>query len=407
MINPFYTFFIEASQHLLNHWIAGSRQVLALLGAGGKRRPTPVVVDPVPGGRILLSERQERLLEALVRRSSAPQRLVKRAQMILLLAAGKTFNQVARALGVLRQTVYKWGKRWRTQARQLAEVEAQERSDPALSNRLAGLLLDAYRPGKPATFSPEQIVKLIAVACEPPQYSGRPITGWGSRELAAEVVKRGIVKTIARSTVSRLLKEAKIKPHLSRYWLNAQPEDEAAFDAQVRVVCALYRQATQFYKRGIPLVSTDEKTGIQALQHKYPPKPVRAGQVARIEHEYDRHGTLCLIANFEVATGRIVAPSVGPHRGRLFGPHPTNRGPGTAGPLAVHCRQPQYPSIRFLGRMGRAPMRYRDRPRPQRQLQYPQVHGKPGRLFSRSEPSHPLYLYPQAYLLAQSGRDLV
>lgn len=314
MINPFYTFFIEASQHLLNHWVAGSRRVLALLGAGGKRRPTPVAVDPVPGGKILLSERQERLLEVLVRRSSAPQRLVKRAQIILLLAAGKTFNQVARALGVLRQTVYKWGKRWRTQAQQLAEVEAQECSDPALSNRLAGLLVDAYRPGKPATFSPEQIVKLIAVACEPPQHSGRPITRWGSRELAAEVVKRGIVKTIARSTVSRLLKEAKIKPHLSRYWLNAQPEDEAVFDAQVRVVCALYRQATQLYKRGIQLVSTDEKTGIQALQHLYPPKPVRAGQVARIEHDYDRHGTLCLIANLEVATGRMVAPSVGPRR---------------------------------------------------------------------------------------------
>ncbi len=314
MINPFYTFFIEASQHLLNHWIAGSRQVLALLGAGGQCRPTPVVVDPVPGGRILLSERQERLLEALVRRSTAPQRLVKRAQIILLLAAGKTFNQVARALGVLRQTVYKWGKRWRTQARQLAEVEAQERSDPALSNRLAGLLLDAYRPGKPATFSPEQIVKLIAVACEPPQHSGRPITRWGSRELAAEVVKRGIVKTIARSTVSQLLKEAKIKPHLSRYWLNAQPEDEAVFDAQVRAICALYRQATQLHKLGIHLVSTDEKTGIQAVQHKYPAKPVRVGQVARIEHEYNRHGTLCLIANWEVATGRMVAPSVGPRR---------------------------------------------------------------------------------------------
>jgi hypothetical protein len=185
MINPLYTFFIEASQHLLNHWIAGSRQVLALLGAGSQRRPTPVVIDPAPGGRILVSERQGRLLEALVRRSTAPQRLVKRTQMILLLAAGKTFNQVVRALGVLCQTVYQWGKRWRTQARQLTEVEAQERSDQALSNRLAGLLVDAYRPGKPATFSPEQVVKLLAVACEPPQHSGRPVTRWGSRELAA------------------------------------------------------------------------------------------------------------------------------------------------------------------------------------------------------------------------------
>jgi putative transposase len=185
MINPFYTFFIEASQHLLNHWIAGSWQVLGLLGAGGKRRPTPAVMDPVPGERVLLSERQGRLLEALVRRSSAPQRLVKRAQMILLLAAGKTFNQVARALGVLRQTVYKWGKRWRTQARRLAEAEAQACPDHVLSRVLEGLLMDAYRAGKPATFSPEQIVKLIAVACERPQSCGRPITRWSSRELAA------------------------------------------------------------------------------------------------------------------------------------------------------------------------------------------------------------------------------
>jgi transposase len=288
--------------------------VLGLLGAGGKRRPPPAVIDPVPGGRIVLSERQERLLEALVRRSSAPQGLVKRAQMILLLAAGKRFNQVARALGVLRQTVYKWGKRWRTQARRLAEVEAQACPDHVLSRVLEGLLMDVYRAGKPATFSPEQIVKLIAVACEPPQHSGRPITRWSSRELAAEMVKGGIVKRIARSTLSQLLKEAKIKPHLSRYWLNAQPEDEAVFDAQVRAICALYRQATQLHKRGIHLVATDEKTGIQALQHKYPAKPVRVGQVARIEHEYDRHGTLCLIANLEVATGRIVAPSVGPRR---------------------------------------------------------------------------------------------
>jgi hypothetical protein len=103
--------------------------------------------------------------------------------------------------------------------------------------------------------------------------------------MSAEGVKGGIVKPIARSTGRRLLKEAKIKPHLRRYWLNAQPEDEAALDAQVRVVGALYRPATQLHKRGIQLVSTDEKTGIPAVQHPYPAQPVRAGQVARIEQE--------------------------------------------------------------------------------------------------------------------------
>ena len=156
------------------------------------------------------------------------------------------------------------------------------------------MLLDAYRGGKPATFTPEQIVKIVALACEHPKASGRPITRWTSKELAAETVKRGLVKQISRASVSRLLKEARIKPHLSRYWLNAQPEDEAAFDAQVRAVCARYRHAAQLHQHGIHVVCTDEKTGIQALEHKYPAKPVRVGQVARIEHEYNRHGTLLL-----------------------------------------------------------------------------------------------------------------
>jgi putative transposase len=77
--------------------------------------------------------------------------------------------------------------------------------DQVLSRVLEELLMNAYRAGKPATFSPEQIVKLIAVACERPQSCGRPITRWSSRELAAEMVKRRIVKTIARSTISQLL----------------------------------------------------------------------------------------------------------------------------------------------------------------------------------------------------------
>jgi hypothetical protein len=66
MVSSFYTFFVEVSQHLLNSWIGGSRQVLALLGAGGRRSSTLAVVGPVPaGGAIRVSERQGRVLEAL------------------------------------------------------------------------------------------------------------------------------------------------------------------------------------------------------------------------------------------------------------------------------------------------------------------------------------------------------
>jgi hypothetical protein len=63
-------------------------------------------------------------------------------------------------------------------------------------------------------------------------------------------------------------------------------------------------------------VSTDEKSSIQALERLHPSLPMRAGQrsCARQEQEYKRHGTRCLFANFEVATGKIIAPSIGPTR---------------------------------------------------------------------------------------------
>jgi hypothetical protein len=62
------------------------------------------------------------------------------------------------------------------------------------------------------------------------------------------------------------------------------------------------------------VVSTDEKTGMQALERLYETKPVRPGLVERVEFEYIRHGTLSLMANFDVVTGKVVSPSIGPTR---------------------------------------------------------------------------------------------
>jgi hypothetical protein len=106
-----------------------------------------------------------------------------------------------------------------------------------------------------------------------------------------------------------------LKPHLIRYWLNNERSaDPEVFDAQVRAVCGHYAQAIALREEGIHLLSTDEKSTIQALQRLHPALPMCPGVVERQEHEYKRHGTLCLIANFEVATGRAIAPSIGPTR---------------------------------------------------------------------------------------------
>jgi len=79
-------------------------------------------------------------------------------------------------------------------------------------------------------------------------------------------------------------------------------------------VCDFYAQARAAHARGAHRVSTDEMTGIQALERKHPTLPMRPGLVERREFEYIRHGTQSLIANFEVATGQVIAPSIGPTR---------------------------------------------------------------------------------------------
>lgn len=85
----------------------------------------------------------------------------------------------------------------------------------------------------------------------------------------------------------------------------------------MQAVCDTYREAPALHKSGTHVVCCDEKTGIQALERIAPTKPTRPGLTERIEFEYVRHGTLCLIANFEVATGRVDSFTIGPTRTEL------------------------------------------------------------------------------------------
>ena len=79
-------------------------------------------------------------------------------------------------------------------------------------------------------------------------------------------------------------------------------------------VCTLYQQALRLHQQGVHLICCDEKTGMQALERLYPTKAAIPGSVERQEAHYIRHGTQNLIANFEVATGRILAPTLAPTR---------------------------------------------------------------------------------------------
>ncbi len=170
---------------------------------------------------------------------------------------------------------------------------------------------DKQRPGTSPTYTAEQVCQIIALACETPP---EPLTHWTREDLVREAVARGIVEQISPSTIGRILNEADLKPHRSQYWLNHEVEDEAVFRSVVRDICKLYHQAQELHEQGVHIGSRDEKTGIQALERAHSTHPMEQGKPEAIEYEYERHGTQTLIANFEVATGQVLSPTVGDTR---------------------------------------------------------------------------------------------
>jgi putative transposase len=146
-----------------------------------------LAADPV----IVLPEQRE-VLEQLVRTHSTQQQLALRARIILQAADGMGVRESARELGVWPKTVRYWRRRWR-----------QAADGQSVSERLA----DASRSGAPATFTPEQICAVVAMTCEKPSESERPISHWSQREIADEAMRRGLVPSISQRSVGRFLKK--------------------------------------------------------------------------------------------------------------------------------------------------------------------------------------------------------
>jgi transposase len=269
---------------------------------------------PGKAAKIVITERQQHILLTLRDATTAPSHLRQRAAVILLAFDGLRNEAIAPEVGLGRRQVGRWRRRWARAWDRLVGLECSE-SQAALRRAIAAVLADGPRPGAPAKFTPEQVTQILAVACEPPAESGRPITHWTAHELADEVVKRGIVASISATQVGRYLREAALQPHKSRYWLNTTEKDPQRFQEQVEAVCDTYRAAAEWERtQNTHTVCVDEMTGIQALERNAPGRPMIRKQCERIEFEYTRHGTLTLIGNFQVTTGELVAPSIGPTR---------------------------------------------------------------------------------------------
>ena len=234
----------------------------------------------------------------------------KRAIIILALLEKQNNSYVAKKLSINRKTVVKWKQRW---GESKAELDRIERDEPRkLKQAIKEVLDDSYRAGRPNSFSMEQIAQIINLSLQKPESVGVPISHWTSEELARKAVRDNIVEKISARQISRYLKEIDLKVHQFEGWLNSKDKlkDPEEFKKRTGTVCQIYINSNNLQDEGFHILSGDEKTGIQAIEHKHPSKPVKPGQIEKCEQEYKRNGTTTLIASRDINTGEIIAPMV-------------------------------------------------------------------------------------------------
>jgi transposase len=226
-----------------------------------------------------LSQDERDGLEAIVRRQRSEARFYRRARMVLLAAEGCSISAIARDLGTCRARVGQWLKRF------------EER-------RLEGLE-DLPRAGRPPEITSLERHQVIATACRSPTDFGFQRVLWDHATLALAVLSAGLVRSISARTVGRILEDAEIKPHRVKMWCHS---DDPAYQEKMRAIVDLYVHLP----KGEPVLSIDEKTGMQALSRRRPLQPAGPGRPARFDFEYKRNGTRCLFACFNVGTGKVL-----------------------------------------------------------------------------------------------------
>jgi transposase len=225
------------------------------------------------------SERAE--LQQWRRARNTRHSLAQRARLILLLADGMAPVDIMAKLDVTRPTVFKWRKRFE-----------QDGVDG---------LLDRPRPGQPRKLTEKKIKEVLRLTVD---YIPREATHWSTRLMAKYA-------DITQYQVREIWKAADLRPHrLKTFKISNDPQ----FAEKVIDVVGLYMNPPD----NAMVLSVDEKTQIQALDHTQPMLPLRPGQIERRTHDYARHGTASLYAAFDIASGEIMGRVTRRHRAKEF-----------------------------------------------------------------------------------------
>lgn len=238
--------------------------------------------------------------------------LWQRANIILDAVSGIIDQEIGMLYDVSRNVVARWRNRFIDSLSVLNRI-AQKRPETLKAN-IEATLSDKSRSGRPPVFDAVCRSFIIGIACNNPSDYGFVRSHWSLPILQKAILDKRIVSSISCATINRILNEVELKPHKNRYWLHSAEKGENPFTYKQKIqeINGIYFTATMINKFGgesdLRIVSTDEMTGIQALEHKYPDKPAKPHMTAKTEFEYIRHGTTSLIGFFDVVTGRLECP---------------------------------------------------------------------------------------------------
>lgn len=262
------------------------------------------------------------ILLLLLRRNSTTVAEHRRIQIIMHYhESNDSFKDVAKQVNLNSETVSLWYNRgqiisneWERMLKNTLQETGHAGNRLRRERLLKELVADKPRSGAPVTYTIKQYTDIVRIALEKPSKYNRPITHWTARELKDEVDKQQIAANISQRQIQRFLAQADLKPHKSTYWLNPKIDNIEEYEQQVKELCDIYHNAEKLNADGVQIISTDEKTGMQALERIHPDKPMIPGKEELIEAEYRRHGTLCLMPSFNVGTGKIIEYYIGETR---------------------------------------------------------------------------------------------
>jgi len=262
--------------------------------------------------KLMLDAEQRDALEQTAQSRRRPHREVQRAQILLRYASGQSITSISQALGVSRVAVYKW-------------------IDRALAVGAETALRDKHHSPKDPVITEEAKAWVVSLACTKPKDHGYAAELWSHSQLAKHVREHApaqghaSLRRAAKATIQRILKNQTLQPHKVKYYLERR---DPQFDEKMREVLLVYQEVNLQNQaardtHGAPAivtVSVDEKPGVQAISNTapdLPPKPGEHPQVGR-DYEYERHGTLSILAGLDLHDGHVIAEVHPRHRSREF-----------------------------------------------------------------------------------------